>query len=203
MALAVLAVGLLHGLYPSGYQLGPVGLYPAFLALFLVVLIVGDPGRIDRDRPWLHVTTGCMLGLITIVNALAAIRLVIDIFDPQAFSSAAELLRIGAVVWGTNIIAFALWFWDLDAGGAAARVSGTSKRGVAFIFPEMNYPDRVSATWYPQFVDYLALSFNTATSFSPTDVSAVKRWAKLLMVLESAISLVLATLVVARAINMM
>jgi len=203
MALAVLAVGLLHGLYPSGYQLAPVGVYPTFLVLFLVVLVVGDPGRIDRDRRWLRVTTGCMLGLITLVNALAAIRLVIDIFDPHAFSSAAELLRIGGVVWGTNIIAFALWFWDLDAGGAAARVSGDSRKGAAFIFPEMNNPDQVSADWYPQFVDYLALSFNTATAFSPTDVSAVRRWAKLLVVAESAISLVLATLVVARAINMM
>jgi len=203
MALAVLSVGLLHGLYPSGYQLAPVGVYPAFLVLFLLVLIVGDPGRIDRDRRWLRVTTGCMLGLITIVNALAALRLVVDIFDPKAFGSAAELLRIGGIVWGTNIIAFALWFWDLDAGGAAARMSDKVTRGAAFIFPEMNYPDRVTAAWYPQFVDYLALSFNTATAFSPTDVSAVKRWAKLLMITESAISLVLATLVVARAINMM
>ena len=65
----------------------------------------------------------------------------------------------------------------------------------------MDLPETVGREWYPQFVDYLALSFNTATAFSPTDVSAIRRWAKLLMILESTVSLALATLVVAKAIN--
>jgi uncharacterized membrane protein len=157
----------------------------------------------DRDRRWLRVVTGFMIALITLVNAFTAIRLVVDIFDKNAFSSAEQLLTIGAVVWGTNIVAFALWFWDLDGGGAAARALGTGRAPRAFIFPEMTNPEHVPAGWYPQFIDYLAMSFNTGTSFSPTDVSAVRRWAKALMIAESSISLALATLVVARAINMM
>lgn len=71
----------------------------------------------------------------------------------------------------------------------------------ALIFPEMQHTEHVPVGWYPTFVDYLAFSFATATAFGPTDVSAVKPWAKLLMVAESMVSLVIATLVIARAIN--
>jgi hypothetical protein len=55
----------------------------------------------------------------------------------------------------------------------------------------------------PTFADYLSLAFWTATAFSPTDVSAIKRWAKLLMVLEAAVSLGIGALVIARAINIL
>ena len=102
-----------------------------------------------------------------------------------------------------NVIAFSLWYWDLDAGGPAARAVGSAPIGPAFIFPEMTMPDFVPASWYPKFADYLALSFNTALAFSPTDVSAVRIWAKLMMIFESIVSAALAALVVARAINIL
>jgi hypothetical protein len=65
----------------------------------------------------------------------------------------------------------------------------------------MTLPELAPAHWYPQFADYLASSFNTATTFGAADVSATKRWAELLMVTGSLIALVLATLVISRAIN--
>lgn len=80
--------------------------------------------------------------------------------------------------------------------------AGTTARP-AFIFPEMINPRFVEANWYPKFVDYLHLSFTAATAFSPTDVSAVKPWAKLMMMLEESISLLVAILVVARAVNIL
>jgi len=106
------------------------------------------------------------------------------------------------VVWATNVIAFGLWYWDLDRGGAAARAHH-SHPAPAFVFPEMLHNDYVPATWMPQFVDYLSLAFWTATAFSPTDVSAVKRWAKLLMMVEACVSLGVAGLVISRAINIL
>jgi uncharacterized membrane protein len=102
----------------------------------------------------------------------------------------------------SNVIAFGLWYWEVDRGGAAARARGSSARP-AFVFPEMINPQFVATGWYPKFVDYLHLSFTTATAFSPTDVSAVKAWAKLMMMLEEIISLLLAILVIARAVNIM
>jgi hypothetical protein len=204
MAVAALAAVVLHQFMPADFRVSPHWMYPAFMVAFLVVLVVGDPGRIDRQRRWLQVTTGLMIGLITLVNGFSAVRLVVGILTKgHSFDTAGQLLLIGAVVFLTNVIAFALWFWDLDGGGPAARAAGSQLYPTAFVFPEMTVPELVPPGWYPQFIDYLALSFNTATAFGPTDVAAIRRWAKMMMIIEATISLSLATLVVARAINIL
>src|SRR3954462_9576328 len=203
MVAAALAAGGMHELLPASFRLAPHWLYPAFLVAFLVVLIAGDPGVIDRDHRWLRVTTGLMVGLITLVNGVSALRLVVKILTGQSFGSARELFATGALVWLINVITFGLWFWDLDGGGAAARAANPSGKNRAFVFPEMTLTEYAPAGWFPQFADYLVLSFNTATAFGPTDVSAIRRWAKLMMISESLISLVLATLVVSRAVNIL
>ena len=203
MAVAVLSVGVLHAFLPEELTSLPDWVYQVVLVAFLLILIVRDPGRIDGDSPRLRAVSGVMIAGITVVNAGVAIRLVIDIVDDATiFDSAGELLLSGAIIWTTNVIAFALWFWDLDGGGAAARAAGTGPPA-GFVFPEHNHEASVSAGWFPEFVDYLALSFNTAMAFSPTDVSAVRRWAKILMMAESSVSLVVAILVVSRAINIL
>ena len=201
MALAVLVTAALQFVFPASFRSIPAPVYVAVLLAFLVVLVVGDPGRIDRDKPWLHRTTSVMIGIITVANMGAAIRLVQGIIDGEAFTEAGELLAIGATVWVINVIAFALWFWDLDRGGAVARATGQGLRTRAFVFPEEGLPEHADDPWRPQFVDYLTLSFSTATAFSPTDVSAVKGWSKLLMMAEAMTSLTVALLVLARAIN--
>lgn len=205
MALAVLAAVGLDLLVPADFTIDAATriAYPVVLLLLLGLLVVGDPGRIDRERPWLRVTTGAMIVLITLSTIVSAVRLVRGVLDKAEFDSAGQLLSLGAAVWATNVIAFALWYWHLDSGGPVARAHGTSRRPAAFHFPEQNLEELVAAGWYPQFVDYLALSFNTATAFSPTDVSAIRHWSKLWLVAESAISLVIAGLVIARAINIM
>ena len=203
MASAVLLTAILHQLLPGHFRVQPHWMYPAFILIFLVVLVVGDPGRIDRDRRWLRITTDLMIALITLVNGAAAVRLVVGILDKKDFESARQLLLTGAVIWATNVITFALWFWDLDGGGAASRTIHGAGANPAFVFPEMGLPEYVPAGWTPHFFDYLALSFNTAMAFSPTDVTAIKHWAKALMGVESLISLVLAALVIARAINIL
>ena len=168
------------------------------------MLIVGDPGRIDRQRTWLRVVTGVIIAFITLANLLAAVRLVVDILTNNKLyaNNPGGLLAAGGVIWATNVIAFGLWYWDLDRGGAAARAHHPD-RNPAFVFPEMQHPTYVPADWVPRFIDYLSLAFWTATAFSPTDISAIKPWAKLLMMLEAACSIALAALVIARAINML
>lgn len=144
-----------------------------------------------------------MIALITAVNAFAAARLILGILRNKSFDTAGQLLAIGAIVWLTNVNAFALSYGHLDGGGAAAWVTGSSKATPGFVFPEMTLTEFAPPDWYAQFADYLTLSFNTATAFSPTDVSAVKRWAKLMMITESVVSLSLIGLVVARAVNIL
>ncbi len=204
MALAVVATGVLRATLPHELRNGDAPwLFLVLLVILLAALIVGDPGRIDRDRPWLHNLTSVLIGLISVANADAAIRLVVGIVDVSSFTQDAKLLLAsGAAIWLSNIIAFALWYWNLDRGGPAARAAGTGGPP-ALIFPEMLHPQHVGEDWYPTFVDYFHFAFATATAFSPTDVSAVKPWAKLMMMAEAAISLVVGILVVARAVNIL
>jgi hypothetical protein len=204
MASGVLVAGVLRAALPPELRLyDPRGGLLALIVVLTVALIIGDPGRIDRDVRWLRVLTAALVGLITLANAGSSIRLVISIIYAEPFTQTARvLLACGGIIWLTNVIAFALWYWDLDRGGAAARAAGTTARP-AFVFPEMTAPEFVREGWYPTFVDYLHLSFNTAMAFSPTDVSAIKPWAKVMMMLEEAISVVVGVLVVARAVNIL
>lgn len=204
MAIAVLTTGLLRAVLPHELRNGDAPwLFLVLVVVLLAMLIIGDPGRIDRDRPWLHNLTSVLIGLITVANADAAVRLVVGIVDVSSFTQNAKvLLASGAAIWLTNIIAFALWYWNLDRGGPVARAAGTGGLP-ALIFPEMLHTHYVEEGWYPTFVDYFHFAFATAAAFSPTDVSAVKTWAKLLMMAESAVSLVVGILVVARAVNIL
>lgn len=205
MAIAVLAAGGLFLFIPGDFRMSDAG-YVAYILLlvaFLVVLIVGDPGRIDRESRWLRLVTGLMILTITVGVAVSAVRLVIGILQKASFTSPGELLAIGAIAWISNVIAFAFWYWHLDRGGPAARARGGSEVRPAFRFPEESLPDAVGPGWFPQYVDYFALSFNTATAFSPTDVSAIRHWSKLMLILEAGISLIVVVLVVARAVNIL
>ena len=204
MALAVLAAGGLRAVLPPALRNGDTRwAFVAVVFVLLGILIIGDPGRIDRDSTWLRIMTGTLIGLISAVNATAAVRLVAGIIGAAKFSTDANvLLGSGGAIWLSNVITFGLWYWDLDRGGAAARARGSSRQP-AFVFPEMTNAQYVAPGWYPKFIDYLHLSFTTATAFSPTDVSAIKPWAKLMMMAEEAISLLVAVLVVSRAVNIL
>ena len=204
VALAIIVAALLHVALPARYRVQPTWVVPAVLLGLVAVLIVGDPGRIDRQKTWLRVVTGAAIALLTLANVIAAGRLVAEILTNNKVFAAhpGGLLAAGGVVWATNVIAFALWYWDLDRGGAASRAHHPD-RNPAFVFPEMQHSAYVPANWVPRFVDYLSLAFWTATAISPTDISAIKPWAKLMMMLEAGCSIVLAALVIARAINVL
>jgi hypothetical protein len=195
---------VLHVLLPVKYRESPPWVLPAILLGLLAAMIVGDPGRIDRQKTWLRIVMGAVIACLTLANLLGAAHLVDDILTNNKLyaNNAGALLATGGVIWLTNVIAFGLWYWDLDRGGAAARAHHPDANP-AFVFPEMLNSQFVVAGWVPKFADYLSLGFWTATAFSPTDVSAIKPWAKLLMMTEAAVSLAIATLVIARAINIL
>jgi len=204
VATAIIVVAGLHVALPARYRVQPVWVVPVVLLALLAVLIAGDPGRIDRQKAWLRIVTGIVIGVVTVANLLAAVRLVVDILAGNKLfaHNPGGLLAAGGVIWATNVIAFALWYWDLDRGGAAARAHRPD-RNPAFVFPEMQHTGHVAAGWVPQFVDYLSLAFWTATAVSPTDISAIRPWAKLLMMLEAAGSIALAVIVIGFAINIL
>jgi hypothetical protein len=127
---------------PARYRVQPAWVLPTVLLALLVILVIGDPGRIDRQKTWLRIVTGAVIAVITLANLLAAVRLVVEILTNNKLFAAhpGGLLAAGAVVWGTNVIAFGLWYWDLDRGGAAARAHHPYDNP-AFVFPEMQNTD--------------------------------------------------------------
>jgi hypothetical protein len=204
VALAIVVVAVLHLILPARYRVQPAWVIPVVLLALLVVLIIGDPGRIDRQKTWLRIVTGLVIGVIAVANLLAAGRLVVDILTNNKLyvHNPAGLLATGGTIWATNVIAFGLVYWDLDRGGAAARAHHPDKNP-AFVFPEMQHSEYAAAGWVPRFVDYLSLAFWTATAVSPTDISAIRPWSKFLMMLEAAGSIALTVLVIGYAVNIL
>jgi uncharacterized membrane protein len=119
-----------------------------------------------------------------------------------------NLLIAAAGLWASNILVFASWYWRLDAGGPNEREVRGTHTGGAFLFPQMMLDPELKTdicghSWNPGFVDYLFLAFNTSTAFSPTDVPVLSRWAKLMMMVQSLISLTAVVVLAARAINIL
>jgi hypothetical protein len=202
MVLGVLTAVALQFALPDRHAVTPTYLFPIAELALLASLVIGDPGRIDRRSVVLRRLTLVLILVLTFDNLLAVIELVDGVLTGAAQDTATVLLATGAAIWLTNVIAFSLWYWELDRGGPAARATGAAT-SPAFTFPEMQNPDDVDPGWAPQYVDYVFLSFTNAVAFSPTDTLPLKPWAKLLMMLQSATSLVTGIMIISRAINIL
>jgi hypothetical protein len=201
MAGAVVAAMVLTILLPDSMRAGPAWLLPLIEGALLVAIIAGDPGRIDRRSRALRALSVVLVAVL-VFGALWATAVLIDdlIQGAAATNSASDLLEAGATVWVSNNIAFALLFWELDGGGAAARAH-RPPAAADFAFPQQLNPHLGRANWRPLSIDYLYLGFTNATAFSPTDVMPLAPWAKIAMMVQSVISLAILGLVIARAVN--
>ena len=142
-----------------------------------------------------------LTAMISIANALALVFLVHELLYGSGVHG--RTLLYGAfAIWVTNVIVFALWFWELDGGGPPRRLANP-KQPRDFAFVQMTDPEVSAAGWHPRFADYLYLSFTNSSAFSPTDTMPLTRWAKMLMMLESVISILTLLLVAARAVNIL
>ena len=167
----------------------------------LVGLVSQDPIRISKHSRRVRIAGLALTGAIGIANSWSVVLLVRSILGGMS-GGAGSLLLTGAAIYLTNIIVFALLYWELDRGGPGARAHG--ERALPdFLFPQMQSPDLAPPQWEPHFTDYLYLAFTNATAFSPTDVLPVTRWAKLTMMLQAGVALVVAAFVVARAVNVL
>jgi len=199
-ALAVAVMIALQLTLPEQYSMGAWWVLPAVEVVVIGALVAANPGRLERRTPMLRRLSLGLIAVASLGTAWSVVRLVVDIAGGGDTGSAAELLRSGASIWLINVLTFAVWYWELDRGGALERAAGTDPYP-DFLFPQMTAPDMAPKEWRPQFADYLYLAFTNATAFSPTDTLPLSRWAKLTMMLQSAISLVTAALVVAKAVN--
>jgi uncharacterized membrane protein len=200
-ALAIAVAIALQLLLPA--SIVPVNrwLMPAVESALLLVLFLANPFRIDRESSLLRMLGLGILGVIGLSNGWSVVLLVQHILTGRTITPG-QLLAAGAAIWLTNVIVFALAYWEFDRGGPAVRASG--RRAVPdFLFAQMQSPELAEPDWEPEFADYLYLSFTNATAFSPTDVLPLSRWAKMIMMVQSAVALMVVVLVVARAVNVL
>ena len=175
---------------------------PALTVFLLVALL----GTLPMERtPRIHLTRRYLaLGAIAIVSAAnsASIILLVHLLLNGAHVNAGPLLRAAVHMWVVNVLLFGLWYWQLDGGGPLERPR-CAPHNRDFLFPQQIEPVLMEGSWQPKFLDYLYVSFTNAAAFSPTDTMPLSRWAKMLMLVQSAISLALAVMVVARAVNIL
>jgi uncharacterized membrane protein len=201
VALAILAAAGFQLSLPDDVVLGSRWLMPLVEVAVLAVLVVANPGRFEREPGWRRTTSLALTALVSVANGAAVVRLVRHLLEGWGADDPGTLLATGGAIWATNVIGFALWYWQFDRGGPSARARG-DRTVPDFLFPQMQSRD-IDPEWEPTFVDYLYVSFTNATAFSPTDTMPLSRWAKLTMLVQSAVSLAVVALVVARAVNVL
>jgi hypothetical protein len=140
-----------------------------------------------------------LVAIVSTANAALLLGVLASLIEGQE-RSGAQLLLKAVTVWTTNVIAYGLWYWAFDRGGPVRRVE-PDPPPPDFQFPQMENPQLAAPGWQPELVDYIYVSFTNSVAFSPTDAMPLSRWAKLLMLSESALSAVTILLVAARAVN--
>ena len=143
-----------------------------------------------------------LTALVMAINSEALVSVMRALLGGAKGPSGQSLLIDAMNIWFTNIVVFALWFWNIDRGGPALRGLG-DKAHPDFLFPQMLGSGDDDPAWTPGFVDYFYVSFTNATAFSPTDTMPLSPRSKLLMTIQASVSLVTVGLVAARAVNIL
>lgn len=203
--LALLIVALLYEALPPPFYWGQHGLMISLVTLLIIPLIITH----WRSHHTLHHILGLIVNIaITLFIVISVYHLVNVALEGQIGPK--HLLSSSIILWSSNILLFALWYWSLDAGGPRRRESIQKGQITAFLFPQKqiammkdaSWPKSIE-NWEPAFIDYLFLAFNASTAFSPTDTPILTRWAKCLSMIQALISLTIIVMLAARAINIL
>jgi hypothetical protein len=203
VAIAIFAVLFLLAALPERVRLFPVWftnvIGTAVLVSIAVVRLTGAKHR------WVRVERAAVLLFFVVKGAanLASLAYLIDLMVRGSEVGGLKLPASSTAVWVTNILVFSLLYWEIDRGGPEARMAHARSRP-DWLFPQEGAPaEDVPPGWRPAFVDYLYLGYSTGTAFSTTDAMPLTSRAKLLMMLESTISLLTVVVVASRAINIL
>lgn len=195
---------------PPKLELGPAWVAPILVAALLLPLFLASDRLPETLR---RVGSVTLISVLNFFNMASVLLLINDLVNSKAKHhglDAIQLLQYGGAIWITNIIVFALWYWEIDDGGVAPRNRVSNAAGFLqpdFLFPQMTMhrhdPNCSELTWKPMFLDYLYLSFTNALAFSPTDTMPLTRISKMLMLVESLISFTTVALILARSVNIL
>jgi hypothetical protein len=201
--LAVLAIGAIYLALPRDLIIGPIWLLPTLIVVLLVPTVVSH--RVGKHS--LNRTLGFIINGITTLALIGSVILLVRTL-PSHRESPLQLLRSGGLLWLTNVIVFALWYWRLDGGGPTLRQKEKKFGSTSFLFPQMQIPrderpEFACVRWRPRFVDYLFVAFTQSSTFGPTDAPLLARWAKVLAMIQILISLTIVILLISRAVGVL
>jgi uncharacterized membrane protein len=200
-AAAIVAVMAVQLALPDTLTFGPRGLLPAVEAVLLLVILATNPSRLTSESADMRMASLGLIAIIATANLLSLVLLVDALLNGGDTSG--RLLILAALgVWLTNVVVFALTFWELDRGGPQVRSIGKLVDPDLW-FPQNSLSQSRYATWTPVFADYLYVSFTNSTAFSPTDTMPLTSRIKMAMLVQSLLSLVTIALVGARAVNIL
>jgi uncharacterized membrane protein len=199
-AIAILASAGLYFLLPAQLSLGPGVIFPIVAVLGVLPLTIAD--ALGREQPWQRPLALTLLAFTVAANGTSLALLVHELIAKSSEMSGRQLLAGALTVWISNLLVFALMYWELDRGGPRQRESDGGDTP-DFLFPQMTDGKDIVPGWQPAFSDYLYTSSTNATAFSPTDTLPITGVAKLLMSMQSLSSFVLVVLVTARAVNIL
>jgi hypothetical protein len=196
--LAFLAICAIYLALPRSLIVGPIWLLPTLIVVLLVPTVVSH--RVGRHS--LNHALGIIINGITTLALIGSVILLIRVL-PTHRESPLQLLRSGGLLWLTNVIVFALWYWRLDGGGPTVRREFGSR---SFVFPQMQIPHDerpqfACARWRPRFIDYLFVAFTQSSTFGPTDAPLLARWAKVLAMIQVFVSLSIVVLLISGAVG--
>ncbi|MDP9346920.1 MAG: hypothetical protein M3P44_14655 [Actinomycetota bacterium] len=199
--LAVATAIALNFVLSERVTVGPTWLLPSVEGALLLALVVIAPQRATTHSHRTRRFALAVIGFVSLAN-IFSLGLLIHYLVNGGQAGGHKLILSGAVLWATNVLLFAVWYWEMDRGGPVARfVDPHPLRD--FQFPQMENPRLAPADWRPGFLDYLYTSLTNATAFSPTDTMPLTQTAKLVMGLQSISALLTVGLVVARAVNLL
>jgi uncharacterized membrane protein len=197
----ILGAIALQLLLPERLTAGPTWLVPALEGALLVGMFMATPRQLEHEHPRRRRVALGLTALVTAANIYSLWALTHQLLHSKV-ASGRELIVSGMLIWLTNFLIFALWYWEMDRGGPGKRAAGHDD-APDFLFPQMS-DDRIEPhQWRPQFIDYLYVSLTNATAFSPTDTMPLTPPAKGTMGVQSLVSLVTLGLIVSRAVNIL
>lgn len=179
---------------------GPHGVIVAIETILALVIGLSSHSRHIRPRRSYRFFSIVLLGMISIANIISFFLVArLLLLTSSIGLSGRELLVAAMAIFLTNIIVFALWYWEIDSPG----LTGTrwSKHDRDFQFTQQSNTE--FAGWQPSFVDYLYLSITNGINFAPADAQPLTHQAKLLMATQALVSVFTLALVLARSISIL
>lgn len=197
----LLAIGLQFIVWQAkhGFSDNQFGIIAAELAM-LVIVSFSSSLKTLHNRTINRLAALFLLGLMSVANISSLIVVLHSLVTGESSVTGMQLLASALAIFATNIIVFALWYWEIDSPGLTR--NRWSRHDKDFQFVQQDMPKEFPG-WQPEFADYMYLSITNAINFAPADTKPLTRQAKALMGAQALVSVFTLALVIARSVSIL